>query len=162
LARRDRTQPENVELVQQFRGFIEACRQTCPEENARLRHAGQLPELPAMLDPRHLHDALTSLTTNSSPRSHQPGEPPPLTLNIHILERSPVIEIIDRGPGIPDVVTHQLFRPFFTTSEHGTGLGLYIAHELCRANDARLEYVPLPGGGACFRITMRGGSVMLA
>ena len=44
---------------------------------------------------------------------------------------------------------------------HGTGLGLYIAHELCRANDGQLEYVPVPGGGACFRITLRSGSVML-
>ncbi|MFB5208466.1 hypothetical protein ABGA94_22240, partial [Stenotrophomonas sp. 3diitr2024] len=36
---------------------------------------------------------------------------------------------------------------FFTTSEHGTGLGLYIARELCRANQARLDYIPVPAGG---------------
>ena len=49
--------------------------------------------------------------------------------------------MIDRGPGIPETVAAQLFRPFFTTSGHGTGLGLYIARELCRANQATLEYV---------------------
>ncbi len=35
----------------------------------------------------------------------------------------------------------QLFEPFFTTDSKGTGLGLYIARELCDANRATLEYV---------------------
>ncbi|RZL05631.1 MAG: ATP-binding protein, partial [Rubrivivax sp.] len=69
---------------------------------------------------------------------------------------APVLDVSDRGPGIPDTVTTQLFRPFFTTSGHGTGLGLYIARELCQANQASLLYVPLPAGGACFRIRMAG------
>ena len=61
---------------------------------------------------------------------------------------------VDRGPGIPDAVVAQLFRPFFTTSENGTGLGLYIANELSRANEATLDYVAVPGGGACFRLVL--------
>ncbi|MGY1530413.1 sensor histidine kinase [Luteimonas sp. A649] len=161
LARRERAQPENVDLVGQVRAFIADYRQTCPEDNAALRQAGRRPEVPAMVDPRHLQQVLTSLTNNAVRHGHQPGEPARITINADLLDGNPVIEISDRGPGIPDAVSHQLFRPFFTTSEHGTGLGLYIAHELCRANDARLEYVSLPGGGACFRITLRGGSVML-
>jgi len=162
LARRERAQPEHVDLVGLVRAFIDDYRQTCPEENASLRQAGQLPEVPAMVDPRHLQQVLTSLTNNAVRHGHQPGEAARITIHVGVDEGSPTIEISDRGPGIPDAVTHQLFRPFFTTSEHGTGLGLYIAHELCRANDGRLEYVSLPGGGACFRITLRGGSAMLA
>ena len=72
-----------------------------------------------------------------------------------------MIDVIDRGPGIPDAVVPQLFRPFFTTSEHGTGLGLYIARELCRANGASLDHVPVPGGGCCFRITMPSQHTLL-
>jgi two-component system sensor histidine kinase PilS (NtrC family) len=45
-----------------------------------------------------------------------------------------------------------LFEPFFTTSERGTGLGLYIARQLCENNGGRLEYIPIPTGGSCFRI----------
>jgi two-component system sensor histidine kinase PilS (NtrC family) len=46
----------------------------------------------------------------------------------------------------------KLFEPFFTTSVGGTGLGLYIARELCEANGAALEYVTLASGEVCFRI----------
>src|SRR5690606_1957790 len=161
LARRERAQPEHVDLVGAVRSFIDDYRQTCPEDNASLRQAGQRPEVTAMVDPRHLQQALTSLTNNAVRHGHQPGEAARITLNVDVLDGNPVIEISDRGPGIPDAVTPQLFRPFFTTSEHGTGLGLYIAHELCRANDARLAYVSLPGGGACFRISLRSGNTML-
>jgi len=74
---------------------------------------------------------------------------------------APTIDVLDRGPGVPDSVVGQLFRPFFTTSGHGTGLGLYIARELCRANQASLEYVSMPGGGACFRIGLSAPSPLM-
>jgi two-component system sensor histidine kinase PilS (NtrC family) len=48
----------------------------------------------------------------------------------------------------------QLFEPFFTTDSKGTGLGLYLARELCSANGAQLAYVK-DRPGAHFRIVMR-------
>ena len=64
-----------------------------------------------------------------------------------------VVEVADDGPGVaPDAQPH-LFEPFFTTDAQGTGLGLYIARELCEGNGARIESVP--GGGGHFRITLK-------
>jgi len=68
-------------------------------------------------------------------------------------ERWVTLDIIDDGPGINGDAVQQLFEPFFTTSPGGTGLGLYIARELCQANGARLEYIQHNSGGACFRIS---------
>jgi two-component system sensor histidine kinase PilS (NtrC family) len=73
----------------------------------------------------------------------------------------PVVDVRDAGPGIPEEARAQLFRPFFTTSEYGTGLGLYIARELCTANEATLEYLPRPEGGGCFRIALPDAHAML-
>ena len=57
------------------------------------------------------------------------------------------------GPGVPADVVEQLFEPFFTTATQGTGLGLYLARELCTYNQAKLTYHRGDEGGAMFRIT---------
>ena len=56
------------------------------------------------------------------------------------------LEVSDDGPGVPPALRSHLFEPFFTTATGGTGLGLYIAREVCEANNARLEYVESEGG----------------
>ena len=73
----------------------------------------------------------------------------------------PMIERIellvqDDGPGIDKSTRANLFEPFFTTHHRGTGLGLYLARELCLANDATLDYSANAGG------TRRGGFVIRA
>ncbi|MBI1174502.1 MAG: PAS domain-containing protein [Sideroxydans sp.] len=67
-----------------------------------------------------------------------------------------MLEISDDGSGVALAAEPQLFEPFFTTEASGTGLGLYIARELCEANGAMLEYVRRTLGGACFRIVFGG------
>jgi len=64
------------------------------------------------------------------------------------------LSVIDNGPGVPAARQGQLFEPFFTTEAKGTGLGLYLARELCDANRATLEYVN-ELRGAHFRILCR-------
>ena len=64
------------------------------------------------------------------------------------------LSVIDNGPGVPRARQGQLFEPFFTTEAKGTGLGLYLARELCAANRATLEYVN-DTAGAHFRILCR-------
>ena len=65
----------------------------------------------------------------------------------------PHLDIIDNGPGIDPDITDTIFEPFFTTRSSGTGLGLYIAREICENNQSHLDYIPDPEGGSCFRIT---------
>ncbi|GAB6041993.1 sensor histidine kinase [Endothiovibrio diazotrophicus] len=65
----------------------------------------------------------------------------------------PWLEVTDNGPGIPDEAVAKIFEPFYTKGAGGTGLGLYLARELCEANQAHLGYRALPEGGACFRIS---------
>ncbi len=61
------------------------------------------------------------------------------------------LDITDIGPGVPEDQIKNLFEPFYTTENSGTGLGLYIAKELCEANRLQLSYVQNESGG-CFRI----------
>lgn len=67
------------------------------------------------------------------------------------------LHVIDDGKGVDEKSREQIFEPFFTTHSRGTGLGLYIARELCDANGARLELVSseIDGTGADFCISGR-------
>ncbi|MGO3128161.1 MAG: sensor histidine kinase [Luteimonas sp.] len=161
LARRERARPEHVDLVAAAHAFVQDYRMIVSEENAELKVSCDQPTLRATFDPRHLQQVLTALVNNAVRYGRMPGEPARITLRLEQTGERPTLSILDRGPGIPDAVSAQLFRPFFTTSEGGTGLGLYIGHELCRANEAHLEYIAVPGGGACFRVTLAARQTLL-
>ena len=66
------------------------------------------------------------------------------------------LDVVDDGPGVPPELRSQLFEPFCTASPGGSGLGLYIAREVCEANGATLEYVET-AGGAQFTVNCRTG-----
>jgi len=60
--------------------------------------------------------------------------------------------VADRGKGIETDAVDRIFEPFFTGRNGGTGLGLFIARELCQLNRAILLYEQRDGGGSVFRI----------
>jgi len=51
----------------------------------------------------------------------------------------PFLDVVDSGPGLDDAIADRLFEPFATQEANGTGLGLYIARELCESNQASLR-----------------------
>ena len=63
------------------------------------------------------------------------------------------VDVRDFGPGISPENRTSVFEPFFTTDKSGTGLGLYLARELCEANQAHLSLLDDGQPGSCFRIT---------
>jgi len=77
-------------------------------------------------------------------------------LNIKICQIANNVEIIfqDHGMGIPAEKQSNIFEPFFSTKDGGTGLGLTVSYNIVTAHGGTLEIIPESGPGACFRITM--------
>jgi len=67
---------------------------------------------------------------------------------------SQLITVIDNGPGIPQDALPRLFRPFFTTKVHGTGLGLAVVQKIIVQHGGQVEVRNRPEGGAAFMITL--------
>ncbi|UCD88172.1 MAG: GAF domain-containing protein, partial [Desulfobacterales bacterium] len=67
-----------------------------------------------------------------------------------------IFECSDNGPGIPQEVMKDMFKPFFTTKEvgKGTGLGLYISHEIVRRHNGNIFARNNTQGGATFRVEL--------
>ena len=70
--------------------------------------------------------------------------------------RRVVFSCKDTGLGIPESVRQDIFKPFFTTKEvgKGTGLGLYICHEIVRKHGGTLKLRDSDGPGAVFEVTL--------
>ena len=155
LARRERSIPEATDLVAWAERFIVDFKTTIDIGANSIVCKPQKAKLETLVDPKQLHQVVWNLVQNALRYGHAPGEPARVSLIVRQSpERGlPMLDVIDRGPGIPSKVAAQIFEPFFTTHELGTGLGLYLAREMCIANLAALEYLPIAGGGSCFRIT---------
>jgi len=65
-----------------------------------------------------------------------------------------VVEIGDRGPGIPPEIQAQLFNPFFTTKDGGTGLGLPISLRIVEEHGGAIEVQSELGQGTTFRVLL--------
>jgi two-component system sensor histidine kinase PilS (NtrC family) len=90
-------------------------------------------------DALHLREVLLNLLNNAV--RYASGKPASIRLFTAL---DPVgrreLHVQDDGPGITPEVRDHLFEPFYTTSSKGTGLGLYLARELCLNNEAMLDY----------------------
>ncbi len=69
------------------------------------------------------------------------------------------IEVVDRGPGVPEDLRERIFNPLFTTRPDGAGLGLSISARIVEAHGGLIEVTdapeapaPAPRPGACFRV----------
>lgn len=87
----------------------------------------------------HLREVVVNLLSNAV--RYASGKPGSIHLYAKINAANRYeLHILDDGPGIPSAVRSHLFEPFYTTSSKGTGLGLYMARELCLNNHALLDY----------------------
>lgn len=148
LNRRDRVKRVDVHLAEWLNNFAE---EFVLQEKIPMKLTIRCePQVVVRFDAGHLHQVLWNLSRNGWRYcSQRDGS---LQLCVESFRDGWVLNVINDGPPVPADAQTQLFEPFFTTESKGTGLGLYIAREICAANAALLEYQSPPAGGACFRI----------
>jgi len=106
-------------------------------------------------DPAHLHQIMWNLCRNAIKHAHDNASRLQLDIQggIPNHSRDIVLNICDNGQGIETEEHQRLFEPFFTTSDSGTGLGLFMSRELAMSNGGCLEYMATEKQGCCFRLT---------
>jgi two-component system sensor histidine kinase PilS (NtrC family) len=155
LSRRGNAEPKDIELKPWLEKFVEEFVGAHKLEVASVKIGIDPEDTTIQFDPSHLHQILTNLCENGIKHGIKTNTKVELELRGGATRESkgPFLDVIDNGPGIDPEIVQQIFEPFFTTETSGTGLGLYIAQELCEVNQGRLEYLPIPTGGSCFRIS---------
>ena len=101
----------------------------------------------------HFTLVLTNLIKNA--REATEGKPDAC---IHIVaseaDGSPYISVSDNGPGIPDEMVEEVFLPFYTTKQSGTGIGLCLSRQIMRLHGGDLKLNSHYGQGATFMVTL--------
>ncbi|MDJ0955725.1 MAG: ATP-binding protein [Arenicellales bacterium] len=113
-------------------------------------------KLEVYMDPDHLHQVLTNLCENAirhgGAKNGNRGTTQVLMSGGRTdKDGKPFLDVANDGPEIPPELEDKIFEPFFTTDGNGTGLGLYLARELCQDNNAQLDYIRTTEGNR-FRI----------
>ncbi len=153
MPRRTQPSPVRLSLASYLDEFAEGFKESMTDAIIEVKVEPRSTEV--RIDRSQLGQVLTNLVGNGIRYSKEHNDEFYVFLEGGIDPRTdrPYLNIIDHGPGVPEDQVLNLFEPFFTTAQSGTGLGLYISRELCEANQAGLSYFPHDDGGSCFRIT---------
>src|SRR3954453_668350 len=155
LNRRDRAHRETFQIGAFLRTFVS---QFCQIEKVGEEVVDLKIDMDSSVtfDRSHLNQVMWNLCRNALRYSQRKDGS--IRISVRAGDPSKGVEraVADDGRGVPEAIRPHLFEPFFTTAASGTGLGLYIAREICDANNAALEYVEQPAG-AMFMVVFRGG-----
>jgi signal transduction histidine kinase len=115
-------------------------------------HYLKSPHLPLVLhDTGQIHQVLLNLLLNSIQALDGPGT---VTVTVNAGDGMACVEVKDTGPGIPAETLPNIFRPFFTTKGHGTGLGLSLAKRIVEDHGGQIAVSSKPGQGCTFTILL--------
>jgi two-component system sensor histidine kinase PilS (NtrC family) len=138
LSRKAQSFSEPIELASTMADIVEEFRET-HDVKKEVVQLGDMGQYRVWFDPLHLHEVVVNLLSNAMRYASGSAA----SIRLHLLSGGPdrlELHVQDDGPAIAPEVRAHLFEPFYTTSSKGTGLGLYVARELCLNNGAMLDY----------------------
>ncbi|HEY2675685.1 MAG TPA: ATP-binding protein [Steroidobacteraceae bacterium] len=107
--------------------------------------------LPAVsADRLRIQHVIIALVQNACDAGALGASPPKISVSANSVRYMVEIGISDSGPGVPVTAQRQLFRPFFTTKQHGTGLGLASSKAIIEAHEGTMGFDNLSSGGSRF------------
>ncbi len=105
-------------------------------------------------DENLLEQVLINLINNAIEAMENTSDP---AIKLEINENSTGkfnILIIDKGPGIPDEILEEIFVPFYTTKEQGTGIGLNLSQQIMRLHNGEIKVTTMIGKGTVFTLSI--------
>lgn len=153
MSRRKVVKPTLVVLIPWLEKFIsEFCEiKSIEPHNIKLELPSSLTKI--NMDAEQLHQIMWNLVENAWHYADQTTSIKPyVTVHLYHQHAEITLDVKDNGQGVAEKMQPHLFEPFHSDRVGGTGLGLYLARELCQANGARLNYLPAQQQ-SCFRIS---------
>ncbi|MEM7469156.1 MAG: HAMP domain-containing sensor histidine kinase [Pseudomonadota bacterium] len=151
IGKRNSTIGESFALLPWVNRFIEELSERKGFSGREILFTNDHEDIVVQIDKGQLHQVLWNLCENGLRYSQRN---PLLHFDCGIVPTTsrPYLDIGDSGSGMDEETAEQAFEPFYTGETKGTGLGLYLARELCESNQASLTLIKNDPTGCCFRI----------
>ncbi|MBL8726535.1 MAG: response regulator [Planctomycetes bacterium] len=112
--------------------------------------------LRAKVDPQLFGEVLANLLRNAGEACQGKGH---VEVAVADQDGRLVVDVGDDGPGVPAARRDEIFKPFRSSKDYGTGIGLAFCRKVVETHGGSLRLVDQPGAGACFRIELGPGSI---
>jgi two-component system sensor histidine kinase FlrB len=124
----------------------------CKQRDISLVMNSKVPKHSVKGNPRILGSALLNIANNAIQAIGQQGT---LQLQAHDgIGDTVEVCVVDDGPGVPENIQKDLFKPFFTTRSDGTGLGLAVVQAVARAHGGSVRLESTEGQGSRFIVQL--------
>jgi len=100
-------------------------------------------------DPKQIEQVLINLITNSI-QALQSTENPEITIKSDKINDEVLISILDNGCGIETDIIDEIFTPFFSTKDAGSGIGLSLSRQIMRMHGASISVRSEKNKGSVF------------
>lgn len=125
----DTPEIESVDIDHFMNRFLALVQKDFTQKSIQIHTRSAKTRLTALADQRIFHQVMLNLLTNAADALEHAQDP---RIDI-VMERNPAciqIQVIDNGCGMSSEDHRNLFRPFYTSKAHGTGLGLVIVRKM--------------------------------
>ncbi|MBI2951900.1 hypothetical protein HYY27_07395 [bacterium] len=166
-----------VNLIEESASFVEIDLARRDDQAISIARAYEAPGVACLVDPEQMQQVFLNLLQNAAQampdggtitvsvraetqkRRNGDAENPPFSSSppLPIGEEGTgwvEVAVADTGEGMPEEVQRQLFTPFFTTKENGTGLGLATARKIVEAHRGTIRVTSEVGRGSTFAIAL--------
>jgi two-component system sensor histidine kinase PilS (NtrC family) len=105
---------------------------------------------PLFVDPHFVVEVLVNLLRNAAEAGARHA-----VVTADARDQRCVVEVADDGPGVPADQREEIFKPFHSSKDGGTGIGLAFCRKVVESLGGSIALAERPGPGACFQIEFR-------
>ena len=148
-------QKQLIDVKDIFRRALSLYSAQWQQRDIRLETSIQPESLQINADPDLIDQVLINLLQNAEQALTKvdAATQPKVTLNARFNQRGYVlIEVADNGPGVPEDICDEIFMPFYTTKQKGSGVGLALTRQIMIAHGGNISLKKSDKGGAEFTL----------
>ncbi len=144
---------EEVKVKEMLEEMAMLLKADAQKENVKI--SVNAPEyLSIAMDRKLIEQVLINLMTNAR-HALETTDNGSITISAYSDQHSKVIEVKDNGMGIDTAKMEQIFIPFYSTKEHGSGIGLSLSKQIMKKHKGDLSVKSVIGDGATFYLTFK-------